>query len=118
MSKAPCAPHAIYIPPLYYWLLHLWIRLTGSSEFAIRSLSVFAGLVTAALVWSLTLRLSGRKIAAALALLLITLSPFHIHWSQETRMYALAAMFAALAAYACWRGWTGLLILGGNRGVA
>ena len=73
----------------------------------------FAGLVTAALVWSLTLRLSGRKIAAALALLLITLSPFHIHWSQETRMYALAAMFAALAAYACWRGWTGLLILGG-----
>ena len=38
-------------PPLYYWLLHLWIRLTGSSEFAIRSLSVFAGLVTAALVW-------------------------------------------------------------------
>ena len=77
-------------PPLYFWLLHVWVRLAGISEFAIRALSVFLGLMTVAAVWSLTLRLSRRGLAAALAVLLITLSPFHIPWSQDARMYPLS----------------------------
>ena len=86
-------------PPLYFWLLHVWLRLAGISEFAIRALSVFLGLLTIAVVHSLTLHLSRRKLAAALAVLLITLSPFHIAWSQDARMYPLVTMFAGLVLY-------------------
>ncbi len=100
-------------PPLYFWLFHIWVRLTGTSELAIRALSVFLGLLTTSFVYSLTLRLSKQKIAAALAVLLITLSPFHIQWSQDARMYPLVTMFSALAVYAYWRGWLRLLTIAG-----
>ncbi|MDE0608590.1 MAG: glycosyltransferase family 39 protein [Anaerolineaceae bacterium] len=107
-------------PPLYFWLLHVWLRLAGISEFAIRALSVFLGLLTIAVVHSLTLHLSRRKLAAALAVLLITLSPFHIAWSQDARMYPLVTMFAGLVLYAYikdtlrkWGGWTALLAISG-----
>lgn len=100
-------------PPLYFWLLHGWVRLAGISEFAIRALSVFLGLTTISVVWSLTLRLSRRGLAAALAALLIALSPFHIAWSQDARMYPLVTLFAALLIYASSRGWTRLQIISG-----
>ena len=100
-------------PPLYFWLLHFWLRLTGSSEFAIRMLSLLLGVMTAAIVYVLTLRLSKRRTAASLAVLLITLSAYHIEWSQDARMYALATMFASLAVYAYSRKSNLLLIIGG-----
>lgn len=100
-------------PPLYYWLFHLWTRLVGTSEFAIRAQAVLFGLITSTTVYSLTLRLSKSRLAASLALLLITLSPFHIQWSQDARMYAQVTMFAALALYAYWRNCPRLLIITG-----
>ncbi|MYD08619.1 MAG: hypothetical protein F4X02_01130 [Chloroflexi bacterium] len=100
-------------PPLYFWLFHLWLRLTGASEFAIRSISVFFALPGILLVYFATLRVSKQKIAAPLAMLLITVSPFHIHWSQDARMYALAMMFATLTIYAYLRSKAGLLAIAG-----
>ena len=100
-------------PPLYYWLFAIWTRLTGTSEFAIRAIAVLFSAITAAAVYCLARRLSKSRLAATLALLLIALSPFHIHWSQDARMYAQATMFAALALYACWRQRQGLLIIAG-----
>ena len=100
-------------PPLYFWLFHIWIRLTGISEFAIRSFSVFLGLITTAVTYALTLRLSGRRLAASTALVLIALSPYHITWSQDARMYALATMSVGLTAYAYLRGWTRSMAIGG-----
>ena len=94
-------------PPLYFWLLHIWVRLAGTSEFAIRALSVLFSQITIVTVYTLILRLSKRQRAAWLGVLLITTSPYHVHWSQDARMYALATMFATLVIYAYWRGWTG-----------
>ena len=37
-------------PPFYYALLHLWIGLTDTSEFALRMLSVLVGVLTVALL--------------------------------------------------------------------
>src|SRR5690349_16108091 len=33
-------------PPLYYWILHAWMDLVGSSVFAVRSPSVVCGALT------------------------------------------------------------------------
>jgi len=100
-------------PPIYFWLLHIWMRMTGSSEFAIRMLSVFPSLITISTVYAITLRLSRQRLAALLAMSLITTSPYHIQWSQDARMYTLATMFASLTIYAHLRIRTGLFAISG-----
>ena len=100
-------------PPLYFWFLHLWVRMTDSSEFAIRLLSVFPSLITIPVVYAITHRLSRQRLAALIAMLLITTSPYHIHWSQDARMYALATMFASLTIYANLRSRTRLFAISG-----
>src|SRR5512136_1474233 len=46
-------------PPLYYWLLHPWMLVTGPSEFAIRLPSLMFGVIAVALAYRL-----GRQLAA------------------------------------------------------
>lgn len=89
-------------PPLYYWLLHPWMALTGPSEFAIRFPSLIAGMLAVALVYRLGRQLGGRSrwAVATLAAFLLATSRFHIWWSQEIRMYSLAAMWAVASALA------------------
>lgn len=82
-------------PPLYYWLLHLWVRLFGTGEAALRSLSVAAGLVGVWATWAWARRTGGAGVGF-LAGLLAVLSPFAVAYSQETRMYMLLAALANL----------------------
>ncbi|WP_448601289.1 hypothetical protein [Thermoflexus hugenholtzii] len=84
-------------PPLYYALLWPWIRLAGDGEFAARFPSVAFGVLTVAVAGAAGRRLGGPGVQL-LALWLLGLSRFHIWWSQETRMYALAALGIALSA--------------------
>lgn len=80
-------------PPLYYYLLKLWMALFGPGEAAVRLLSVLIGVLTIPLVYVLARRLLGEP-AALLSALLLALSPLHIYFSQEVRMYALAGLLA------------------------
>ncbi|MBI5650470.1 MAG: glycosyltransferase family 39 protein [Chloroflexi bacterium] len=85
-------------PPLYYYLLHFWLPLTGPSEFSVRFLSIFFGTATVALMFALGKRLFDAR-AGVLASALIALAPFAIHYSQEVRMYALVIFLGALATW-------------------
>ncbi len=80
-------------PPFYYYLLKVWMALFGPGEFALRLLSVVAGTATVAFTYALATRLMGRKVAL-LSALLLAVSPFHVYYSQEVRMYALVGMLA------------------------
>ena len=86
-------------PPLYYLLLRGWRELLGDSEFGLRALSAFAGVAVVALVVALgRVAYPGRgRPTALLAGLLAALSPALIYYSQEARMYALLALWAALS---------------------
>ncbi len=86
-------------PPGYYWLLALWRLLTGESEFALRSLSVFASILTVAFTYALGRRLFG-TIAGVVTALLVTLNTFSIYYAQEARMYSLLALWAAASMWA------------------
>ncbi len=86
-------------PPGYYYLLAGWRLLTGTSEFALRSLSVFASLVSIAFAYALGRRLYG-TVAAITAALLIALNTFSIYYAQEARMYALLALWSAASFWA------------------
>ncbi len=81
-------------PPGYYVTLNFWLRLMGDSEFALRALSAFEGLLTVACVFALgrTLYSWGTGLIAAL---LVAVNSFNVYYSQEARMYAALALFAA-----------------------
>jgi mannosyltransferase len=85
-------------PPLYYMLLHAWMQVAGSSEFAVRFLSVGIGVTTVGVLY-----LAGRRIfspAVGLwAAFLLAVSPMHIRYSQVTRMYVLLVLFGLLSVY-------------------
>lgn len=75
-------------PPLYFLLLHGWMTVFGTGVFALRAMSVLAGVVTVVLsVWLVSLIASRR--AAILAGLLLALLPISVRYSQEVRMYSL-----------------------------
>lgn len=78
-------------PPGYYLLLNAWLRLAGSSEFAVAFPSLFLGMLLVALVYWLGAQVFGRK-AGLLAAFLVAISPFNIWYSQEVRMYTLGAL--------------------------
>ncbi len=83
-------------PPLYYLLLRGWMLLTGDGEAAVRALSLLFGVATVPVVYLLARRLLAPASAVAAALLL-ALSPFHVRFAQEARMYTLLTFNAALA---------------------
>ncbi|HMQ53898.1 MAG TPA: glycosyltransferase family 39 protein [Anaerolineae bacterium] len=51
LTDIPTLPAMDVHPPAYFALLHLWIALTGQSEFTLRYLSVIFSLLTLALLW-------------------------------------------------------------------
>ena len=83
-------------PPLYFWSLWGWVQLAGESEFASRFMSVGWGLVSIALLYRVSCRLFNKPVGLLTALLLAT-ARFHIWWSQELRMYIVAACCVALS---------------------
>lgn len=84
-------------PPGYYWSLHLWARLTGDSEFALRLFSALVSVLGAACTLAAGRLLFGFTAGLAAALLL-ALNGFSIWYAQETRMYALLGLWGAAAA--------------------
>lgn len=90
-------------PPLYYLLLHLWIKLFGGTPGAVRMLSVVFSVLTVTVVYHLALELFSRR-AALFAALFTALSPLQVFYAQETRMYAQLTFFAASSVFCfvCW----------------
>jgi mannosyltransferase len=81
------------LPPLYYLTLHFWVRWFGRGEVAVRVPSILAGTLLIPLLYSLGAELSDRR-AGLGAALLAAVNPFLVWYSQEARMYALAALWA------------------------
>ena len=85
-------------PPLYFFILKIWVGLTGVNAFSARYLSALASWLQAALLWALLRRWFGLQTAGA-ALPLITLSAVSVIYGQEIRVYAfLPLIYLALLA--------------------
>ena len=88
-------------PPLYYVLLHLWSFL-GRDEFTLRLFSVLTNLLTGFVLFFCVRRMFDNR-TALLTLLLFTISPFQIRYSQEVRMYSLVGLWMVLVLFFVWR---------------
>ena len=85
-------------PPLYYGLLSAWIGLWGTHPLALRMFSVLAGMLAIPLLYLATRTLMGPRVGLWAAGLL-ALSPIHIYYSQELRMYGLVALLSLGATF-------------------
>ncbi|HWR66948.1 MAG TPA: glycosyltransferase family 39 protein [Bellilinea sp.] len=90
LGKIIAGTAADTMPPLYYFLLHFWMKL-GDSIFVLRLLGVVLSLGMIAVVFDLGRRLAG--VAAGLwAALIVAVAPFQIYHAQELRMYPLLGL--------------------------
>jgi mannosyltransferase len=90
-------------PPLYYTFLHYWIFFFGKSEFSIRLPSaIFGGLLILA-VFVVAKKLYD-KTTALYAALLVAISPNHIYYSQEARMYTLLGLLSLISFFSLYLG--------------
>ncbi len=85
--------------PLYNILLALWIRVAGISEIAVRFPSAVAGVLAIPLIYLLGRRLAGAPVGLVAAGLL-AISPYHVWYSQEAKMYAMVVLLALASSYA------------------
>ena len=85
-------------PPLFYSILHFWIKLFGDSEFSVRFPSLIFGVLSILLIYRLA-SLMFTKNVGLLSSLLLALSTFHIRYSQEARAYSLMVFFILLSFY-------------------
>jgi mannosyltransferase len=95
-------------PPLYYYLLHVWRGIFGSSEFALRSLSAVLGVLLVGLTFFIGRKAFGVGVGL-LAAFIAAINPFQIYYSQEARMYLLLAVIGAAATFFLLRlleGWS------------
>ena len=92
-------------PPLYYSVLGIWMNLFGRSETAVRFPSALISIVNVGLLYWLARRLFNHEIAF-MAAGLLAVSPLHIWYGQEARMYVFMTAISLLAALCLtWDRW-------------
>lgn len=85
-------------PPLYYLFLHLWMKVFGTSEISIRSLSFLFFLLTVIVLYFFGKALRDKK-TGLWAAILTFLNPFLFSYSFEGRMYSLLALTTTASMY-------------------
>jgi len=89
-------------PPLYYLILHFWIKIFGSSETALRSLSLIFYWAAIYLVFLFLTEIFKikNKLFLFLALTFFMINPILTYYAFEARMYTLLAFFSLWSSYA------------------
>jgi mannosyltransferase len=83
-------------PPLYYLILHYWMKSVGESDWTIRLLSAIFGVLSVPIVFQIGKQLFNDRFGLVAALFL-AVSPFHIQYSQEARSYSLYFFLTSLS---------------------
>lgn len=91
-------------PLLYYVTLNGWMQILGESPFAVRLWSVLLGVATVGVIYLLARDLFDENTALASAFI-TAIAPFHVQYSQETRMYALLGLLLMLATWCFLQAW-------------
>ncbi|MFO7992137.1 MAG: glycosyltransferase family 39 protein [Thermoplasmata archaeon] len=84
--------------PLYFFFLHFWLRIFGTSELALRIPGVIFGVLSVFVLYKIGKLLFDERIGL-LSALILALSQFHVWQSQEVRMYSMLAFFSALSMF-------------------
>jgi mannosyltransferase len=83
-------------PPFYFILIHVIFKIFGYTTFVLRFTSAVIGLLGIIAVFFLGKELYSKK-SGLYASLLLAINPFHLHFSQEGRMYSLLFLMTVLS---------------------
>ena len=97
-------------PPLYYLVLHLWMLAFGTSEEAVRGLSLLFSLLAVPVTFWAADGLFGRRAAWAAGVLAAT-SSYLMYYSREARMYTLLVLLVLV----CVTAFTHAFVFGRRR---
>ena len=89
------------VGPVYTLFLHGWLYL-GDTDWLVRLPSALFGTATVYVIYRLGEALWDAEVGL-LAAFFLALSPLHVWYSQEARMYALATLLAAIGTWLFWR---------------
>lgn len=89
-------------PPLYHLLIIGWAGVMGWSEFSLRVLSLFIGLIGIAFVYRLGCEAKSPRTGILFALLAVT-SPFYLNYFSEARAYTLYFTLTTASLWLYWR---------------
>ncbi len=89
-------------PPLFYVILHFWMRLFGTSEPATHMLPLLVSLIAIPVAYWAGRQLFHRQAGVAAAALVAT-NPFLNWYSTESRMYTLVVLLALVGVTLAWR---------------
>ncbi|MGH2538569.1 MAG: glycosyltransferase family 39 protein [Candidatus Promineifilaceae bacterium] len=90
-------------PPLYYLILKAWLAVAPEGDGWLRAPSLLFGVLLVPAVYALGLGLFGQERLGLTAAGLVAISPFHILYAHELRMYTLLMLLVTAGAYAYWR---------------
>lgn len=93
-----------FSPPLYYLVLHYWMKVFGSTEIALRSLSFvfFWGTIYIAFLFLNDIfKIKLKK--SFFYLIFFIINPLLLYYAFEARMYTMFAFFASLSYYAFFK---------------
>ena len=85
-------------PPLYFFLVHYWIKLFGISAFSVRLLPMLFSAGTVVFIYE-TVRRSYDSRTGIAASLIFTFSNYHLLFAHESRAYALFAFLTAISMF-------------------
>lgn len=91
-------PLGDFHPPLFHIILKLFLQIFTATELSARMPSVIFGALTVYVIYLIGKKLYDIKTGLIAATLLAT-APLHIYYSQEARMYVMAAFFTSLSVY-------------------
>lgn len=86
-------------PPLYYILLHFWIKVFGTSEIATRSLSLLGFLIAVSVIVVWSEKRFGKHFLSWITPVTFLLNPMLLYYAFEVRAYGWFMAFIALAMY-------------------
>jgi uncharacterized membrane protein len=87
-------------PPLYYFILHFWIGLFGTSEIALRSLSVLFYVVGVFCVYELfKVILKKTHLQSGFYTILFVMNPVVLYYAFEGRMYSMLFCMTMLSTF-------------------
>jgi len=82
----------------YHIILHYWMQIFGQSEFSVRFPALIFGVLSIFMIYKVG-KITFNQEIGLLSALILAISPFQVHYSQEARSYSLLMLLSLVSIY-------------------